>query len=158
MRGGVSQLITQLGRARAPLIDPCLLYLDMQRFLVSFEQNPHQVDTMSNIMEYTAATPAEENKHWGMTEWKAIEEMATKYGPDRAEYKASATLRLRMAGQIKQLLDLYQCDIIAAPWWTNTTAPVGGCPQVSVPLPAYREDVPVIRLAKGLISTSPNTP
>lgn len=133
-------------------------FLDMEHFLAGFETNPHGLHTFSDVMKYTAETPEEEYEKWGMTEWKANEEVAKTNGKDTEGYRESNELRLRMSGQIKELLDREKCDVIAAPWWTDTTAPVAGCPQVSVPLQAYPDDWAVKRLANDLITTGPNIP
>ncbi|CZS94670.1 uncharacterized protein RCO7_06619 [Rhynchosporium graminicola] len=49
-----------------------------------------------------------------------------------------------------------KCDVIAARWWTDTTAPVSGSPQVSVPSPAYPKGQAVERVARDLITIGPN--
>ncbi|CZT48505.1 uncharacterized protein RSE6_09209 [Rhynchosporium secalis] len=131
---------------------------NMEHFLTGFETNPHGLHKFSDVMKYTAEAPEEGNDQWGMTEWEANENALQASGRDTAQYRESTELRLRMSGQVKELLDRENCDIIAAPWWTDTTAPVAGCPQVSVPLPAYPDGRAVKRLAKGLITTGPNIP
>ena len=122
-------------------------FLDLEQFLAGFETNPHGLHTISDVMKYTTETPEEEYDQWDMTERKANKEVARTFGKDTEGYRESAELRLQMSGQIKELLDRENCDIIAAPWWTDTTAAVAGCPQVSVPLQAYPDDWAVERLA-----------
>ncbi|CZS91157.1 uncharacterized protein RAG0_01908 [Rhynchosporium agropyri] len=77
---------------------------------------------------------------------------------DCLTYDASVALRLRMSRQTQELLDREKCDVIAARWWTDTTAPVSGSPQVSVPLPAYPKGQAVERVAMDLITIGPNIP
>ncbi|XMA20567.1 hypothetical protein WAI453_013358 [Rhynchosporium graminicola] len=75
---------------------------------------------------------------------------------DCLTYDASVALRLRMSRQTQELLDREKCDVIAARWWTDTTAPVSGSPQVSVPSPAYPKGQAVERVARDLITIGPN--
>ncbi|CZT10488.1 uncharacterized protein RAG0_14943 [Rhynchosporium agropyri] len=133
-------------------------YILTWHFLAGFETYPRGLHTFSDVMKYTAEAPEEENNQWGMTEWEANENALQASGKDTAQYGESTALRLRISGQVKELLDREKYNIIAAPWWTDTTAPVAGCPQVSVPLPAYPDGWAVKRLAKGLITTGPNIP
>lgn len=63
-----------------------------------------------------------------------------------------------MSGQIGEILDEYNCSVIAVPWWTDTNAPISGCPQVSVPLAAYPEGTEEKRLVKDLMTIGPNIP
>lgn len=106
----------------------------VEQFLRDSGTNSHRLHTLSDVMRYTQETQIEENDRWGMSEWIANEDAAKNYGPDTEGYQKSAAARLRMSGQIQELLDGEKCDNIAGPWWTDTTAPISGCPQISIPL------------------------
>lgn len=109
-------------------------------------------------MEYTAQTPEEENDQWGMERWERCFSMSKEFPPGSQVYNESEALVTRVTGQISELLDRYDCDVIAAPWWVNTAAPTAGCPQVSVPLPVYPDGFPDRKLVKGLVTTGEKIP
>ncbi|KAF2655409.1 amidase signature enzyme [Lophiostoma macrostomum CBS 122681] len=140
-------------------VAPRIEILDgMSKFLSQFEHNPHELHSLEDVMEFTSKTQDEENVDWGMEEWEIAVRLNRDYGKGSEKYRQSYALRQRMADQIAELLERHQCDLIVAPSWTDTTANVGGCPQISVPLRAYPKGSPLKRLAKGLISNGPYIP
>ncbi|WVO17065.1 hypothetical protein L204_104752 [Cryptococcus depauperatus] len=131
---------------------------NMNEYLACFKENPNGLITFRDVMAYTAKTAEEENDLWGMDTWEQSREAAEKYPPGSEEYEMSVKLRKQMSTQIQELLDAYKCDVIAAPWSTNTSATVAGCPQISVPLPAYPEGTKEERPDSSLITIGPNIP
>ena len=113
---------------------------------------------MAKVIKYTRDTPEEENEKWGMTEFIASEQVGQKYDIDSDEFKLSLSRRHRIGRQIPELLDRHNCDIIAVPS-IDTSANVGGCPTVAVPLGFYPEQTPVQRRkSSGLVTVGPNVP
>lgn len=130
----------------------------MNEFLSCFEANPKNLRTFADVMKYTAETTEEENSLRGMKTWEEAKSTADEYPVGSDKYRVSVDMRQAVAGQIGELLDQYNCDVISVPWWADTSAPISGCPQISVPLPAYPEGSEEERLVKGLMTTGPNIP
>lgn len=130
----------------------------MNEFLSLFEVNPKNLRTFADVMKYTAEAPEEENDTWGMKTWEEAKATADEYPLGSDEYRLSVKIREEMSGQIGEILDEYNCSVIAVPWWTDTNAPISGCPQVSVPLAAYPEGTEEKRLVKDLMTIGPNIP
>lgn len=131
----------------------------MKKSLAAYEYNPESLHTLADIIQYTKNAPEEENEKWGMDEWLKCEELGEKYGPASKEFQDSLEWRNRIGKQIGQLLDRTSCDFILVPSSVDTSANVGGCPTVGVPLGFYPERTPVgRRKSSGLVATGPNVP
>lgn len=126
-----------------------LIYEDMERFFRNFHPNKHDIKNLNDLIKFTEETPAEEASRWGMEEWHAAAKAAEEPGVDSEAHLASSASRRRMGGEIEKLLELYHCDILVAPSWTETTANIGGCPQISVPWDFIRRDG---RLKEALVA------
>ncbi|KAF4546384.1 Amidase [Lasiodiplodia theobromae] len=100
---------------------------NMEAFLRTFSENPKQIYSLADLIEYTRITPEERNEEFGMTEWLAAERVGSRYDESSDEFKESLRRRNRMGGQIPELLDRYDCDLILVTGATETTSNVGGC-------------------------------
>lgn len=130
----------------------------MKTFLGSFGTNPKNIKDLSDLIGFTERTPEEMNNSYGMKHWIAAEEAGRKYNHSSSEYKKSLARRLRIAQEVPRLLDEYDCDILVAPSWTESTANFGGCPTVSVPMRCYPDDFPPRNSPEGMMMTGPNIP
>lgn len=131
----------------------------MKTFLSSYKTNPHSLHTLADVIKYTRDTPEEQNDKWGMDEWLKCEDLGTEYGPESDEFRRSLDWRNRIGRQISELLDRTDCDFIFVPSTVDTSANVGGCPTISIPLGFYPEEAPVTRRKpSGLVTTGPNVP
>jgi hypothetical protein len=131
----------------------------MEKSLANFETNPHQLHTLTDVIKYTIETPDEENEKWGVDEWLACEKAGQKHTPDSDEYHASISRRNHIGRQIPELLAKYGCDILVVPSNVDSSANVGGCPTVAVPLGFYPEDTPIQRRKSSQrVTTGPNIP
>lgn len=93
-----------------------------------------------------------------MAEFPSSEEVGQKYDINSDAFKASLSRRHRIGRQIPELLDRHNCDLIAVPS-IDTSANVGGCPTVAVPLGFYPAETPVQRNGNsGLVTIGPNVP
>ncbi|MCJ1359548.1 MAG: hypothetical protein MMC33_009550 [Icmadophila ericetorum] len=131
---------------------------NMKSFLGTYATNPNDLHTLKDVMEYTENTPCEEYTRWRMSEWIEVEAAAGKYGKDSKEYKRSCHRRSRTAGQILELLDRYDCDLLLVSGATNTSADIAGCPAISVPMSSFPKDSPIKRTENGMVSKGPNIP
>lgn len=130
----------------------------MERFFGNFHPNKYNIKNLNDLIKFTEENPAEEASRWGMKEWYAAAKAAEEPGVDSKAHLASLARRRKMGGQIEKLLESYHCDIIVAPSWTETTANIGGCPQISVPMGFYPEGWPIKRGLSGLIKQGPHIP
>ncbi|KAG5764342.1 hypothetical protein H9Q72_007592 [Fusarium xylarioides] len=131
---------------------------NMRKSLSCYESNPKSLHTLEDVIKYTLKTPEERPDDWGVDEWLKCEELGLKYGPDSPEFADSTALRNNIGKQIAELLDRTECDFIFAPS-IDTSANVGGCPTIGVPLGFYPKDHPIARRkSNGLVTTGPNVP
>ncbi|KAJ5090975.1 hypothetical protein N7532_009659 [Penicillium argentinense] len=101
----------------------------------------------------------EECEKWGVDEWLKCEELGQQYGPQSEQFKRSLAWRQHIGQQIHELLERTQSDLIFVPSTVDTSANVGGCPTVGVPLGFYPADTPVSRRkSSGLVTVGPNVP
>ncbi|TGO43227.1 hypothetical protein BHYA_0002g00310 [Botrytis hyacinthi] len=130
----------------------------IQKTLSYFSTNPHSLYTLSDVIAYTNATPAEEAAKRGLGHFESALEVGKKYARDSEEYRNSMAERNRMGRQIPKLLDKFDCDMIVLP--TNVAvepADVGGCPVVSVPMGFYPPETEIMR-QNGMVEVGPGIP
>lgn len=131
----------------------------MKTFLSWYKENPHSLHTLADLIKYTKDTPEEENDKWGVDEWLKCEDLGSKYGSESIQFQQSLDWRNRIGQQISELLDRTECDFIFVPSTVDTSANVGGCPTVGVPLGFYPDETPVTRRkSSGLVTIGPNVP
>ncbi|EEU38406.1 uncharacterized protein NECHADRAFT_77127 [Fusarium vanettenii 77-13-4] len=113
---------------------------NMKDYLAGFEKNPLGLHSPKDIMNHTTATPSEAEAEYGMEAWRRAERFSQETPPGSSKYHSSQKRRQRMAKQIPELLDRTECDLIVLTGATDTTAEVGGCPCLSVPLGRFPDD------------------
>lgn len=134
------------------------IYHNVETTLSYFSINPHSLYTLSDVIAYTIATPAEEAMKRGLGHFESALEVGKNYTKDSEEYKNSLTERNHMGRQIPKLLDKFECDMIVLP--TNVAvepADVGGCPVVSVPMGFYPPGTEIVRQS-GMVEVGPGIP
>ncbi|TGO56632.1 hypothetical protein BCON_0075g00220 [Botryotinia convoluta] len=134
------------------------IYHNIRKTLSYFSTNPHSLYTLSDVIAYTIATPAEEATQRGLGHFESALEVGKKYAKDSEEYKNSSAERNHMGRQIPKLLDKFECDMIALP--TNVAvepADVGGCPVVSVPMGFYPPETEIVRQSE-MVEVGPGIP
>ncbi|TGO84337.1 hypothetical protein BPOR_0517g00040 [Botrytis porri] len=134
------------------------IYHNINKTLSHFSTNPHSLYTLSDIIAYTTATPAEEATKRGLGHFESALEVGKKYTRDSEEYRNSMAERNHMGRQIPKLLDKFNCDMIVLP--TNVAvepADVGGCPVVSVPMGFYPPETEIVR-QNGMVEVGPGIP
>ncbi|TEY85100.1 hypothetical protein BOTCAL_0017g00120 [Botryotinia calthae] len=105
------------------------IYHNVEKTLSYFSTNPHSLSTLSDVIAYTVATPAEEATKRGLGHFESALEVGKKYTRDSEEYKNSLAERNHMGKQIPKLLDKFECDMIVLPTSVAVEpADVGGCP------------------------------
>jgi amidase len=131
----------------------------MEKFLGDFKENPHNLKTLEDVMEYTQKTLVEDNERWGMKEWIEVQKEAANFTKESPEFKQSLARRQKMGREIEELLDKYECDLLVVTSYSETPAGNGGCPAITVPLGFYPADWPVEKKpATGLVWAGPNIP
>ncbi|KAF7920049.1 hypothetical protein EAE99_008170 [Botrytis elliptica] len=134
------------------------IYHNIKKTLSYFSTNPHSLYTLSDVITYSIATPAEEATKRGLGHFESALEVGKKYARDSEEYRNSMVERNHMGRQIPKLLDKFDCDMIVLP--TNVAvepADVGGCPVVSVPMGFYPPETEVVR-QNGMVEVGPGIP
>lgn len=144
--------------SRSEPLTPFLL--GVEKFLTSAVTNPHNLHTLQDVLRYTQATPEEEFEAYGAANLEKAEASGREFvdDPSHLGYHKSSKLRLEFSTEISRLLDKYDCDILVAPTGTETTAAIGGNPQVAVPLPACPDGWPIRRRPDGQISNTAGIP
>ncbi|ESZ96658.1 hypothetical protein SBOR_2917 [Sclerotinia borealis F-4128] len=135
------------------------IYHNIKKTLLHFSTNPYSLHTLSDIISYTLATPAEEASTRGYSFFASCLHAGQTYSRNSEEYLNSKAERENMGKQISKLLDKFECDMILLP--TNLAmepADVGGNPVVSVPMGYYPEGTEVIRKGNGLVDVGPGIP
>ncbi|OHE92033.1 hypothetical protein CORC01_12672 [Colletotrichum orchidophilum] len=131
---------------------------NMRKSLEAYETNPESLHTLADVIRYTESSEEEGNDKWGVDECLKCEKLGEQYDLESPEYLKSLEWRNQIGKQIQELLDRTNCDFILAPS-IDTSANVGGCPTVGVPLGFYPEDTPISRRkSSGLVSVGPNVP
>ncbi|KAJ8063912.1 hypothetical protein OCU04_007762 [Sclerotinia nivalis] len=134
------------------------IYYNMKKSLSHFPTNPHSLYTLSDIISYTIATPAEEASTRGYSFFESCLEAGKTYSPNSEEYKNSKNEREYMGKQIPKLLDKFECDMIVLPTCVAVEpADVGGNPVVSVPMGYYPAGTEISRL-NGMVDVGPGIP
>ncbi|TGO18646.1 hypothetical protein BTUL_0008g00270 [Botrytis tulipae] len=134
------------------------IYHNIKKTLSYFSHNPHSLHTLSDVITYTIATPAEEAMKRGLGHFESALEVGKKYARDSEGYRNSMAERNHMGKQIPKLLDKFDCDMIVLP--TNVAvepADVGGCPVVSVPMGFYPPETEIVR-QNGMVEVGPGIP
>ncbi|TGO69869.1 hypothetical protein BOTNAR_0006g00580 [Botryotinia narcissicola] len=123
-----------------------------------FSHNPHSLYTLSDVIDYTNATPAEEAIKRGLGHFESALELGEKYAKDSEEYRNSMVERNYMGRQIPKLLDKFDCDLIVLPRNVAVEpADVGGCPVVSVPMGFHPPETEIVR-QNGMVEVGPGIP
>ncbi|KAF7943182.1 hypothetical protein EAE96_011119 [Botrytis aclada] len=133
------------------------IYHNVKKTLSYFSTNPRFLYTLSDVIAYTIATPAEEATKRGLGHFESALEVGKKYARDSEEYTNSLA-ETHMGRQIPKLLDKFDCDMIVLP--TNVAvepADVGGCPVVSVPMGFYPPGTEIVR-QDGMVEVGPGIP
>ncbi|KAF5876438.1 putative glutamyl-trna amidotransferase subunit a protein [Botrytis fragariae] len=134
------------------------IYHNINKTLSYFSTNPHSLHTLSDVIAYTIATPAEEATKRGLGHFESALEVGKKYARASEEYRNSMAERNHMGRQIPKLLDKFNCDMIVLP--TNVAvepADVGGCPVVSVPMGFYPPETKIVRQNR-MVEVGPGIP
>ncbi|KFY38173.1 hypothetical protein V495_06713 [Pseudogymnoascus sp. VKM F-4514 (FW-929)] len=131
---------------------------NMAKFLQMFAPNAHNLETLADVMKYTTETPEECFAAYGMRDFEAALQAFEEYKAEPENYERSLARRARIGKEISELLDREDCDLLVAPSWTETTANVGGCPQVSVPIGKYPADFRTKANTDGRLIEGPGIP
>jgi len=105
-----------------------------------FTQKSHNLRTLQDVMAYTITMADERYEEFGMKNFEAASRALNEYETKPERYQASLDRRLHIGKQIPELLEREQCDVLVVPSWTETTANIGGCPQISIPIGKYPSD------------------
>ncbi|CAG8973734.1 hypothetical protein HYALB_00007682 [Hymenoscyphus albidus] len=130
----------------------------MSKFLESFSVNPFALHNLTDVIEYTRKTPEEKFEEYGMNQWLQAEDVGKRFSIESEEYKRSRERRLTIGRQIPELMTTYNCDMLVAPSFTDTTANYGGCPTVSVPMGRYPDEYPSKYTPDNPLEIGPNVP
>ncbi|KAL2692538.1 hypothetical protein Neosp_002948 [[Neocosmospora] mangrovei] len=130
----------------------------MKDYLAGFEKTALGLHSLKDVMNHTTATPTEAEAEYGMEAWRRAERFSQETPPGSSKYHSSQKRRQSMAKQIPELLDRTQCHLIVLTGATDTTAEVGGCPCLSVPLGRFPDDQKLEKNKFGHVSTGPNIP
>lgn len=130
----------------------------MKNYWAEFETNPHDLHTLKDVMNYTESNPDEKATEYGMATWERAETFSLESPRGSPAYLASQERRRHMGLQIPSLLDASNCDLLVVTGATSTTAEVGGCPCLSVPLGRFPDDYPIEKTKIGHVSEGPNIP
>lgn len=60
------------------------------------------------------------------------------------------------AGQIPELVDRYNCDLLVESRATNTSAGIAGCSALLVPMASFPMDHSIEQMGSGMVSKGPN--
>ncbi|CAH0051086.1 unnamed protein product, partial [Clonostachys solani] len=131
---------------------------DMNNFLGTLVENPHGLNSIEDVIEYTKRVADEKFEAHGADDLELASQLGRECDINPQAYEESRSLRLRMGMEIGKLLDNYNCSLLVTPSWTDTTASLGGNPQISLPLPALPEDFPVKLRGNGMVADGPNIP
>lgn len=134
------------------------LAIGINRFLSSTSTQPLDLRTLDDVIRYTKETKNEKYEAYGADELEMSAEAGKAFAEDPSPYEKAASLREHFSTEIPRMLEAYNCDLLIAPTGADTTAYIGGNPQVSVPLPPYPDNWPIKRRPDGAISEGPGIP
>ena len=130
----------------------------MNHFLKAMTTNPQELKSIEDVIKYVKETPQERFEDYGAAYLESASELGRQFDTDPRAYEESKELRLKMGMEVGKLLDKYDCHLLATPSWTDTTADIGGNPQISLPLPALPKEFPLKLRGNGMVADGPNIP
>ncbi|KAJ5702459.1 amidase [Penicillium malachiteum] len=118
--------------------------------------NPHKIKNISDLVEFTKGTSAEEYEKFGANWFESARDAP---GTSASEEFCLVNARLENLGEdIPRLLDQQNCEILLATSSTDLSLDLGRLPGIQVPLGFYSSDQEVIRNSKGMVTKAPNIP
>ncbi|KAJ5626815.1 amidase [Penicillium herquei] len=141
---------------REDLCGDILLREAFDEFFAKLVTNPHKIKNMSDLIEFTKGTAAEEYEKFGANWFESARDAP---GTSASEEFRLVNARLENLGEdIPRLLDEQNCDILLATSSTDLPLDLGRLPGIQVPLGFYSSDQEVIRNSKGMVTRAPNIP
>ncbi|CAG8920001.1 unnamed protein product [Penicillium salamii] len=132
---------------------------NMAKFLNSFDSKEVDMQTLSDVINYTVNTPEERVEEYGIEEWLAAEHTGQACDRDSQAYITSLNRRLEIGAQAQELLDRYNCDIYLSSSSRWQPGMAGGYPSISVPIGVFPPDTPIeSRPRTGLVKIGPGIP
>lgn len=123
-----------------------------------FTPNSHSLQTLHDVMTYTINEADERYTDFGMKDFEAALRALSEHEKEPEKYRRSLDRRNHIGKQLPELLEREQCDLLVAPSWTETTANIGGCPQISVPIGKYPSDFKTKLNTDGRLIEGPGIP
>lgn len=118
--------------------------------------NPHGIQNISDLIEFTKVVPEE---HYDLLGAEWFENARDAPGTSKSERFLEVKAKMERYGEdVVKLLDHSQCDVLLATSSTDLPLDLGGLPGISVPLGFYSEKRPVVTNARGLVTKGPNIP
>lgn len=118
--------------------------------------NPHDIQNISDLIEFTKAIEQERYNTLGA---KWFENARDAPGTSKSERFLEVKRKMEQYGEdVVKLLDQSQCDVLLATSSTDLPLDLGGLPGISVPLGFYSNNRTVVRNAKGHVIKAPNIP
>ncbi|CAG8250879.1 unnamed protein product [Penicillium salamii] len=141
---------------REDLFEDVLLREAFEGFFANLVANPHQIENISDLIEFTKNKSEEEYEKYGANWFESARDAP---GTSKSEQFLSVKARMEDLGDdIARLLDKYGCDIILATSSADLPLDLGRLPGIQVPLGFYPSDREIVRNAKGMVTKGPDIP
>ncbi|KAJ5716381.1 amidase [Penicillium malachiteum] len=141
---------------REDLCGDILLREAFDEFFAKLVTNPHKIKNISDLIEFTKGTPAEEYEKFGANWFESARDAP---GTSASEEFSLVNARLENLGEdIPRLLDEQNCHILLATSSTDLPLDLGRLPGIQIPLGFYSSEQRVIRNSKGMVTKAPNIP
>lgn len=132
----------------------------IEGYLASLATNPHNIKTLSDLIEFTKSEEKEEYPKRNVEQW----ENANRVGPDYDDYVQFQNLMPYFKGEggVDAAISKHDVDLFVAPSAADpicTLSDISGSPIVTVPLGFSPDDTPVKKDPKSdLITGAPGIP
>ncbi|KAK1836085.1 amidase [Podospora conica] len=146
------------GGQREDLFGDVLLREAYEKFFGDLVVNPHNIRTISDLIEFTKRTPEEEYERLGAG-W--FENARDAVGSSQSEaFLACKTRMDDLGNDLVRLLDRTNCDVLLATPTTDLPLDLGRLPGITVPMGYYSKDMPETKgtCSGGLTKLGPNIP
>ncbi|KAK0651108.1 putative amidase [Cercophora newfieldiana] len=133
-----------------------LLKEAFEDFFGNLKVNPHNIRTISDLVEFTKRTPEEQYERLGA---EGFEKARDVVGSSKCEVFLECKSKLEDLGDdLARLLDYTSCDVLLAPPMAQLPLSLGRLPAISVPMGYYRSSVFEMQGWRGGRERAANTP
>lgn len=132
----------------------------IERYLQSLATNSHNIENMSDLIEYLKENPAEKVEEFGIDGFERARDALQNLveSPSNPTVRRSFQTSLKQGREIQRLLDSHDADAILVPTSADIPYDLGQNPAITVPISFYPEETDKSISPNGMTTKAFNIP